>query len=94
MSNCIELIKSRSFKNFLYFSIPIAWPILTEPMLPERINISSAVKFEGIFLSYSLILFFPQVIFFSKFLNSVFGSITFSFKAAAKVKVLKTEPNS
>ena len=63
-------------------------------MLPERINISSAVKFEGIFLSYSLILFFPQVIFFSKFLNSVFGSIIFSFKAAAKVKVLKTEPNS
>ena len=94
MSNCIELIKSRSFKNFLYFSIPIAWPILTEPMLPERINISSAVKLEGIFLSYSLILFFPQVIFFSKFLNSVFGSIIFSFKAAAKVKVLKTEPNS
>ena len=60
-------------------------------MLPERISISSAVKLEGIFLSYSLIVFFPHVILFSKFLNSVLVSIIFSFRAAAKVKVLKTE---
>ena len=67
ISNLIGLIKSKFFKNSLNFSIPIDCPILTDPMLPDRINISSAVKSDGIFLSYSLIVFPPQFIVFSKF---------------------------
>ena len=36
----------------------------------------------------------PQRMRFSKSKNSVSGSTIFSFNAAAKVKVLKTEPSS
>jgi hypothetical protein len=50
--------------------------------------------FDGIFLSYSSIECPAQVSFFSKFLNSVSGSIIPSSNAAANVKVLKTEPSS
>ena len=53
-------------KKDLYLSIPIFWPILTEPILPERIRISSAVKFEGISSSYSLIVKPAQVKDFGK----------------------------
>ena len=81
-------------KNDLNFSSPSFWPILTEPIFPERIKISSAVKFEGILLSYSLIGNPAQLSDFGKFENFVWGSIIFSLNAAANVKVLKTEPNS
>ena len=81
-------------KNDSNFFSPIFWAILTEPIFPDRINIWSAVKFVGISSSYSLILNPAQVNDFGKSTNSVSGSIIFSLKAAAKVKVLKTEPNS
>ncbi len=81
-------------KNNLNFSSPTFWPILTEPIFPDRIKICSAVKFEGILLSYSLIGNPAQVRDFGKSTNFVWGSRIFSSKAAANVKVLKTEPNS
>ncbi len=63
-------------------------------MFPDLIKICSAVKLEGILSSYSLIGNPAQVIDFGKLGNSVSGSIIYSSKAAARVKVLKTEPNS
>ena len=63
-SSISKLISSKtpSFdKNDLNFSSPIFWPILTEPIFPDRIKICSAVKFEGILLSYSLIINPAQV---------------------------------
>ena len=63
-------------------------------MLPERIKICSAVKVEGILLSYSLIGNPAHVRVFGKFSNLVFGSIILPSNAAAKVKVLNTDPNS
>ena len=65
------------FKNNLNFSIPIFWAILTDPILPDLIKISSAVKSDGISSSYSLIGLPAQVKFFGKFSNSVSGSISF-----------------
>ena len=81
-------------KNNLYLSSPTFCPILTEPIFPDLIRISSAVNWEGISLSYSLIGNPAQVNDFGKFLNSVLGSMIFSFNAAASVNVLKIEPNS
>ena len=81
-------------RNNLNFSSPICWPILTEPIFPDLIRICSAVKSDGILSSYSLIGNPAQVNDFGKSLYSVSGSIIFSSKAAAKVKVLKTDPNS
>ena len=43
------------FKNNLNLSSPTCCPILTEPIFPDRIKICSAVKFDGILTSYSLI---------------------------------------
>jgi len=63
-------------------------------MLPDLIKICSAVRSEGIFSSYSPIVYLLQEIFFSKFLNSVSGFIMPSFKPTAYVNVLKTDPNS
>ena len=68
--------------------------ILTDPILPDLIKICSAVKFEGILLSYSLIGRPAQVILLGKSVNFVLGSITFSFNPEAIVKVLNTEPSS
>ena len=87
--------KTPSFdKNNLNLSSPTFWPILTEPILPDRIKICSAVKSEGIFSSYSLIGNPAQVIDLGKLLNFVSGSIIFSSNEAASVYVLKTEQNS
>ena len=63
-------------------------------MFPDLIKICSAVKLDGILLSYSLIGKPAQVNDFGRSINSVWGSIIFESKAAANVKVLKTEPNS
>ena len=60
ISKSIAFIKLNLFINFLNFSSPTAWPILTEPILPDLISICSAVKLDGIFLSYSLIIFLPH----------------------------------
>ena len=65
-----------------------------EPIFPDLIKICSAVKSEGISLSYSPIDLPAHVIFFGRSLNSVSGSMTSSFNPAAIVKVLKTEPSS
>ena len=56
----------------------------------------TSIKFalDGKFSLYSLIGNPAQVNDLGKLINSVCGSIIFSSKAAAKVKVLKTEPNS
>ena len=81
-------------KKNLSFSTPTFCPILTEPIFPDLIKISSAVKSDGILSSYSPIICLPQRIFFFKFLNSVLGSTNPSLNAAANVKVLKAEPNS
>ena len=81
-------------KKDLNFSIPNFCPILTEPMFPDLIKICSAVKSDGILLSYSFIVYFEQEICFFKFKNSVSGSIIPSSNPAAIVKVLNTEPNS
>ena len=94
ISKFIWLIRSNLFIYSINFSNPNFWPIRTDPIFPDLIRISSAVKFEGIFKSYSLIVFPPQRILFSKSTNSVLVSTIFSFSAAAKVKVLKTEPSS
>ena len=42
-------------KNDLNFSGPIFCAILTDPTFPDLINICSAVRSDGILLSYSLI---------------------------------------
>ena len=76
------------------FSSPTLCPILTEPILPDLIKISSAVKVDGISWSYSLIGNPAQVSDLGKSINLVFGSTISSLNAAARVKVLKTEPNS
>ena len=81
-------------KNCLNFFSPTLWAILTEPILPDLIKICSAVKLEGILLSYSLIGNPAQVNDFGKSINSVSGFTIFSFNAAAIVKVLNTEPYS
>ena len=81
-------------KNDFNLSISSFWPILTEPILPDLIKICSTVRFDGIFLSYSEIIFFPHLICFFKFLNFVSGSTAPSWIPAASVKVFKTEPNS
>ena len=94
MSNSILLITFIFIKKDLNFSIPIFWPILTEPIFPDLIKIYSAVKSDGILLSYSPILYLSHLIDLGKSINSVSGFITFSFKALAKVKALKTEPSS
>ena len=78
ISNFISPKIPRLFKKSLYFSIPIFWPILTEPIFPDRIKICSAVKFEGIFSSCSLMGNPAQVIDLGKLLNFVSGSIIFS----------------
>ena len=63
-------------------------------MFPDLIKICSAVKLEGILSSYSLIGNPAQVKNFGRSINSVSGSIIFSSNAAARVNVLKTDPNS
>ena len=63
-------------------------------MLPDLTKICSTVKSVGISLSYSLMGKPAQVKDFGKSLNSFSGSRIFSLKADAKVKVLKTDPNS
>ena len=63
-------------------------------MFPDLTKICSAVKSDGISLSYSPILYRSHLIDFGKSKNSVSGSINFSFKALAKVNTLKTEPSS
>ena len=94
ISNSILLNTPIFSKKDLSFSIPNFCPILTEPIFPDLIKISSTVKFGGILLSYSPMVCFPQRIFFSKFKNSVSVSINLSCNPAATVKVLNTEPNS
>ena len=74
--------------------MPTFSAILTEPIFPDLIKISSAVKSDGILSSYSDIEFPAHVILFLRSLNSVSGSITLYCKPAANVRVLKTEPNS
>ena len=81
-------------KNNLNFSIPNFCAIFIDPILDDLTKICYAVSFYGIFLSYSSIEYPAQISFFSKFLNSVFGSTMPSSNAAANVKVLKTEPSS
>ena len=76
------------------FSEPTFCAILTDPIFPDLTKICSAVKFDGILLSYSPILYLSHLIDLGKSKNSVSGSITFSFKPLAKVKALKTEPSS
>ena len=94
ISNSI-LFKTPMFsKKNLNLSMPTFCPILTEPIFPDLIKISSAVKSLGIFESYSPIGFPAHQIFFSKSKNWVWDSISPSFRPAANVKVLKTEPSS
>ena len=63
ISNSI-LFKTPIFsKKIFSFSIPTFCPILTEPMFPDLINISSAVKSVGILSSYSPIGFPAHQIF-------------------------------
>ena len=81
-------------KNSLNFSSPTFCAILTDPMFPDLIKISSVVKFDDILLSYSLIENPAHFKDFGKLRNFVSGSIICSFKPAATVKVLKTEPYS
>ena len=81
-------------KNNLNLSSPNFWAILTDPIFPDLIKICSAVKLEGILSLYSLIGNPAQVKDFGKLINCVSGSIIFSSNAAAKVNVLKTDPNS
>ena len=83
-----------SYKKFLNLSIPIFWPILTEPIFPDLIKISSTVKFVGKFLSYSLIGKPAHESSFFKFKNCVSGSIKPSFIPAAIVNALNTDPSS
>ena len=92
MSKSKVLSKPKSFKNFLNFSCPTFCAILTDPILPDLIKICSAVKSDGILSSYSPIRNLLQYIFFLSFLNSVSGSINPSFKPAAYVNVLNTDP--
>ena len=94
MSKLIWFNTPISSKKDLNFSGPTFCAILTDPMFPDLTRICSAVKSEGISLSYSPILYLSHLIDFGKFKNSVSGSINFSFKALAKVKTLKTEPSS
>ena len=63
-------------------------------MFPDLIIICSAVKSDGILLSYSPILSLPHWIDFGKSTNSVSDFIKFSFKALANVNGLKTESSS
>ena len=74
--------------------MPTDWAILTEPIFPDLIKICSAVNFDGIFSSYSLIWLLAHFRLFGKLSNSVSGLITFSFNPDAIVKVLKTDPSS
>ena len=94
MSKSIGLNIPTFFKKDLCFSGPTNWAILTEPILPDLIKICSAVRSEGILLSYSPILCLSQRIDFGKSKNSVSGFIKSSFKALANVNGLKTEPSS
>ena len=94
MSKLIDPVIPIFCKKDLNFSSPIAWPIRTEPIFPERTRICSSVKFEGISLLYSLIGNPAHVIDFGKLINSLSGSKIFSLNAAAIVKVLNTDPNS
>jgi hypothetical protein len=48
-------------KNSFNLSIPSFCPILTEPIFPDLIKICSTVRFDGIFLSYSEIIFFQHL---------------------------------
>ena len=63
-------------------------------MFPDLIKICSAVKLDGISLSYSPILCLPHLIDLGKSKNSVSGFIKPSLRALANVNVLKTEPSS
>ena len=84
------LFKTPTFsKNNFNLLISSFWPILTEPILPDLIKICSTVRSDGIFLSYSEMIFFPHFNFFFKFKNSVSISIKPSSSPAATVKVLK-----
>ena len=74
--------------------MPTFSAIRTEPIFPDLIKISSAVKSDGILSSYSDIELPAQVILFLRFLNSVSVSITSYCNPAANVNVLKTDPNS
>ena len=51
-------------KNNFNLSISNFCPILTEPIFPDLIKISSTVKSDGILLSYSAIVLFPHFNFF------------------------------
>ena len=92
-SKLIVLISPKVFKKFLYFSIPTFCAMRTAPILDDLIKICSALKFFGN-LSCSLMVYLSQVMLFSKFLKIVLGFIILFSKAAAKVKVLNTDPNS
>ena len=79
MSKSISLKTPTFSKNNLNFSEPIFWAIFTDPIFPDLTKICSAVKFDGISLSYSPILYLSHLIDFGKSKNTVSGLITFSF---------------
>ena len=57
------LLKTPTFsKNNLNFSEPTFWAILTDPIFPDLTKICSAVKSDGISLSYSPILYYQMVV--------------------------------
>ena len=87
-------IFSKNNLNLPFPNFSTLCAIRTEPIFPDLIKISSAVMSDGISLLYSLIGNPAQGIDFGKSKNMVSVSITFSFKPAAKVNVLKTDPNS
>ena len=94
ISNCILFNKSNFSRKFLKFTKPTFWAILIEPIFPDLINISSAVRLDGISVSYSEIDLPAHFIFFGRFLKRVSSWITFSWSPAASVNVLKTDPSS
>ena len=59
--------KSKFSRKSLKFSKPTFWAILIEPIFPDLINISSAVRLDGISKSYSEIDLPAHFIFFGKF---------------------------
>ena len=67
ISNCILFNKSKFSRKSLKFSKPTFWAILIEPIFPDLINISSAVRLDGISKSYSEIDLPAHFIFFGKF---------------------------
>ena len=60
-------------KNNLNFSEPTFWAIFIDPIFPDLTKICSAVKSDGISLSYSPILYLSHLIDLGKSKNSVSG---------------------